>query len=317
MAGDGKLDAARADAPLVRVARGATISGLRRQDAIAGVLFVLPLAIGLLVFELGPFLATVGLSFFVWDIVRPPQWIGVENFVQLCTTDPVYWIAVRNTLAYTVGTVVPGFFVSLLLAVALNQKLKGTSVYRMLFYMPSITSVVAVSAVWALVYNSNFGLINLVLGQLGVPPIAFLGSPDLALPSIIVMSIWRQAGYFMVLFLAGLQGIHEEYYEARKIDGASAWQRFWRVTFPLISPTSFFVIVLKIIWAVQVFDAMFVMTAGGPAYATYPLLMLLYESAFLRLQMGYASAAGTTLFLALFAVTLLQLRLQRRWVHYQ
>jgi len=289
---------------------------LRTQEAIAGWLFVLPVFLGIAIFEFGPFVATLGLSFFDWDIVRQPRFVGLDNFIKLFTNDNLYWTAVRNTVYFAVGTIIPGFFLALLLAVALNQKLKGVSVYRALFYLPTVTSTVAVATVWAFVYNSNFGLLNSLLAYANIPPISWLGDPRLAMPSLMIMSIWKGLGYYMVLFLAGLQGIPEEYYEAAKIDGASAWQRFRNITFPLLSPTSFFVLVLKVITAAQAFDAMYIMTQGGPAYATYPLLLFIYERAFVSLQMGYASAAGTTLFLAIFAVTLWQLQLQRRWVHY-
>lgn len=295
---------------------GAGASRARVQEAVAGWLFVLPVFLGIMVFEFGPFVGTLLLSFFDWDVVQAPRFVGLTNFKKLFFEDALYWTAVGNTVYFAVGTIVPGFFLSLFLAVGLNQRLKGVSIYRTLFYLPSITSIVAVAAVWSFVYNSNFGLINSVLAYANIPPVPWLGHPTWAMPSLIAMAVWKGVGYYMVLFLAGLQSIPEEYYEAAKIDGASAWRRFWHVTFPLLSPTSFFVLVLKVITAVQAFDAMYIMTQGGPAFSTYPLLFLMYEKAFVNLRMGYASAAGATLFLAVFGLTLFQLRLQRRWVHY-
>jgi multiple sugar transport system permease protein len=242
--------------------------------------------------------------------------VGLSNYVRLFTT-PLVWQIFGNTLYYTAVIVPVGAALALGLALALNRGLRGIVVLRSLYFLPVISSTVAVSLVWGWLYNQQFGLINYLLSLVGITGPAWLADTTTAMPSIIIMSIWKGLGYNMVIFLAGLQGIPQELYEAAKIDGAGAWARFRYVTWPLVSPTTFFVVVLSTIAAFQVFDQTYVMTAGGPAYSTTTLALFIYQNAFQWFHMGYAAALSYVLFLAVAAVTLIQFRAQGRFVFYR
>jgi multiple sugar transport system permease protein len=203
------------------------------------------------------------------------------------------------------------------LAVAMNQNLRGIVFYRSIFFLPTITSAVAISLMWSWMYNPQFGVINGILKLIGIKGPKWLAHPDWAMPAIIIMSIWRGLGYNMLLFLAGLQGIPQELQEAAQIDGANAVQRFLHVTFPLLSPTTFMLVVLGIIGGFQVFEYSYVMTNGGPLYSTLTVVLLIYQRAFVTFEMGYASALAYVLFAAILVLTIIQFRLQTRWVHYE
>lgn len=292
------------------------LSRLVNSDAVAGYVLVLPTIIGLMLFSLGPVVASALLSFTRWDGLTAPVWTGIENY-RLLFTDPLFWTALRNTLYYTVGSVVPSIILSLLLAMAVNQKIKGVVVFRTLFFLPVISPPVAIAILWGWLYNSQYGLIDAVLNRLGLSPVQWLSEPSTALPAIMVMSVWSGLGYNMVLFLAGLQGIPQELYEAAKIDGANRWVLFRHVTVPLLSPTTFFILVLSMISAFQLFDYVYIMTSGGPMYSTMSIVLYIYQMAFQNFKMGYASALAYVLFVIIAVVTFIQFRLQRRWVHYE
>jgi multiple sugar transport system permease protein len=294
----------------------AWLSRLVNSDAVAGYVLLLPTLIGLALFSLGPVVASALLSFTRWDGLRAPVWTGTENY-RLLFTDPLFWTALRNTAYYTVGSVVPAIVLSLLLALAVNQKIKGVVFFRTLFFLPVVSPPVAIAILWGWLYNAQYGLINAGLDRLGLPPVQWLAEPSTAMPSIIIMSIWSGLGYNMVLFLAGLQGIPQELYEAAKIDGANRWALFRYVTVPLLSPTTFFILVLSMIGAFQLFDYAYVLTGGGPMYSTLSIVLYIYQMAFQNFKMGYASALAYVLFVIIAAVTFVQFRLQRRWVHYE
>ena len=294
----------------------AWLSRVVNSDAVAGYVLLLPTLIGLALFSLGPVVASALLSFSRWDGLTAPVWTGMENY-RLLFTDPLFWTALRNTAYYTVGSVVPAIVLSLLLALAVNQKIKGVVFFRTLFFLPVVSPPVAIAILWGWLYNAQYGLINAALDRLSLPPVQWLAEPSTAMPSIIIMSIWSGLGYNMVLFLAGLQGIPQELYEAATIDGANRWALFRFVTVPLLSPTTFFNLVLSMIGAFQLFDYVYVLTQGGPMYSTLSIVLYIYQMAFQNFKMGYASALAYVLFVIIAVVTFVQFRLQRRWVHYE
>lgn len=306
--------------PARRTARRRTemswIARLLNNENLIGYLFVAPLICGLLLFTYGPVLAAFGLSFTKGDYISTPKWIGLENYANLLRED-LFWKSLKNTLYYVVGVVPAGMVLSLLLALAMNQKLRGIVIFRTIFFLPSITSSVAISLMWLWIYNPEFGVLNFLLKQFSVKGPAWLSSPTWAMPAIIIMAIWRGLGYNMLIYLAGLQGIPEVYYEAAEIDGAGKLAQFRYITVPLLSPTTFLLLILGLIGAFQVFEYTYVMTGGGPVYATLTLVLHIYNNAFRNFQMGYASALAYVLFFILLGLTLIQFRLQRRWVHYE
>jgi multiple sugar transport system permease protein len=274
-----------------------------------------PVIIAFLVFNLYPMALGLYLSFTKWDILSPPTFIGLSNYADLFKDD-LLWRAVLQTLYYAVASVAGATALSIALALALNQRLKTIGFYRTFFFLPAVTSLVAIAMVWRWIYNTEFGVLNAFLGSLGINPVNWLGDPVLAMPAVILMSIWRSAGFNTVLFLAGLQGVPQEYYEAAEIDGASKWDRFVHITLPLISPTTFFVVVNGLIGSWQVFDQVYILTRGGPLLSTVTVVYLIYSNGFEWYKTGYASAMAYGLFLIIIALTAIQFRLQKRWVFY-
>jgi len=279
------------------------------------VLFLAPSFLGFAVFTLFPVLYSAYLSFVDWNLIRDPVWVGFDNY-RKAFNDPLFWKVMRNTFSYTAGSVPLGMALSLGLAVLLNRKLRGVEILRTLYFLPVVSSGVAVAMVWRWLYEPNFGLINYVLSLVGIDPIGWLTTTEWAMPAIILMSVWKGLGQSMVIFLAGLQSIPRQLYEAAEIDGASRWQQFWDITRPLLSPTTFFVLVISIIGSFQVFSQVYVMTNGGPANSTSTIVYYIYQKGFNEFQMGYASTLSWLLFAVIFAFTLLQMRLQRNWVTY-
>ena len=274
-----------------------------------------PVIIAFLVFNLYPMALGLYLSFTKWDILSPPTFIGFSNWADLFKDD-LLLRAVLQTLYYAVASVAGATALSIALALALNQRLKTIGFYRTFFFLPAVTSLVAIAMVWRWIYNTEFGVLNAFLGSLGINPVNWLGDPVLAMPAVILMSIWRSAGFNTVLFLAGLQGVPQEYYEAAEIDGASKWDRFVHITLPLISPTTFFVVVNGLIGSWQVFDQVYILTRGGPLLSTVTVVYLIYSNGFEWYKTGYAAAMAYGLFLIIIALTAIQFRLQKRWVFY-
>jgi multiple sugar transport system permease protein len=298
-------------------ARRGGFSPLRRQETIAGYLFLLPNILGFLVFSSIPVVATFTISLLDWDLIRAPRFVGIDNYVKLLTDDPVFRKVLFNTAYYVIGTVPAGIVLSLLLALAMNANVRGIAVFRAIFFIPVISASVAVAVMWRWLYNTDFGLINVVLTSVGLKAIPWLSSTTWAMPAVILMAIWKSLGYNMVIFLAGLQSIPAHLHEAAAIDGANGVQRFRHITLPLLAPTTFFVLVISMIGSFQVFDLAFVLTKGGPGDATNTMVMYIYNQAFQFFHMGYAAAIAWVLFAIIFAITLLQHQLQKRWVHYE
>ena len=289
---------------------------LRRRETSAAYGFLLPNLIGFVVFTFLPVLAALVISFTNWDLLTPPAWAGLGNYRQLAT-DPLFRQVLRNTALYVLGTVPLQMALALAVALALNQRIPGQLFFRTAYFMPVVASTVAVALVWRWIFNYDFGLLNSFLYMIGIQdPPNWLGSTRWALVSVIIMSVWQQVGYSMVLFLAGLQGVPQQLYEAAKIDGAGPWARFLFITLPMLSATTFFVLVIGVINSFQVFDQAFIMTQGGPANATNTIVYNIYQNAFQFFKMGYASAMAWVLFAIIFVVTLVQFRLQGRWVNY-
>lgn len=270
-------------------------------------LFLGPSLLHLLLFSIGPILFALWLSFHQWSLVDPARpFVGLENYARLLEDAP-FWRSVLNTALYVLFVPV-AMVVALGLALLVNRRFRGVRFLRTVFFLPYITSFVAISLTWRWMYEPDFGLLNNVLRRVGLGELPWLTSPATALPSLMLMSVWMYAGYMMVIFLAGLQSIPETLYESARIDGANAWQRFRRITLPLLRPTTLFVLVTMVIFMFQVFTAVYVMTEGGPLGATDVIVYHIYRNAWEYLRMGYASAMSWVLFAIVFAITLVQLR---------
>ena len=283
--------------------------GWRRYGVIA--LFLGPSVIGLTAFTLLPILSSLGLSFTDWDLLRPPAFVGLNNYRHLLG-DPEFWRTLRNTVTFLVGYVPLVLTTGLLVAVLLNASIPFRQVFRAMYFVPVVTSWVAVALVWKWLFNPVYGLINSAIGTLGITGPAWLFDPNWAMVAVILTSVWKDTGFVMVIMLAGLQGIPREYYEAASIDGASRPQGLFHITIPLLAPTLIFCLSISLIGAFQVFDQVYVMTEGGPAGATMVLVERVVANAFSYSRMGYASAMSWVLFLLIFVVTVFFYRI-RRW----
>ena len=286
------------------------------REALWGYIFVGPWIVGFLVFTLGPVLASIYLSFTEYSIFSPPEWVGVKNYVELVTRDRLFLMSLYNTVYYTFFSVPLGIIFAFLLAMLLNVKLPGMNFFRTVFYLPAVTSGVAVSLLWMWLFNPQFGLINYLLRSIGLPGPGWLVDPAWSKPAFIMMSVWGVGGT-AVIFLAGLQGVPVSLYEAAVIDGASAWQKFRHVTVPMMTPVIFFNLVMGLIGSFQVFTSAYVMTQGGPQNSTLFYVLYLFRQGFRLLRMGYAAAMAWILFLIVIVLTLIQLRLSGRWVYYE
>lgn len=278
--------------------------------------FVGPGLLGLLLFTATPIMASLGLTLFEWDLLTAPRFVALDNFRRLIQDDS-FWQALGNTLYFIAGYIPLVMVCALGVAIALNQKLRGLVLFRTAFFIPVVSAWVAVALLWKWIFNPRLGLLNYLLSLVGIQGPAWLLDPNWAMPAIIITSVWKDIGFIMIMFLAGLQGISETYYEAAKMDGANAWQRLRHVTLPLLSPTAFFALIISLINSFQVFDQVWIMTAGGPAGATSVLVERIVRNAFSYSRMGYAAAMSWVLFLLVFGVTAMQMKLQKRWVHYE
>jgi multiple sugar transport system permease protein len=273
--------------------------------------FLAPGLGGLLVFTIGPLLASLVLTLFAWDLLTPPRFVGLENFTRMFA-DRTFWAALRHTLAFIAGYVPLVTVLALGLALALNVPRRGIAAIRTMFFLPVVSSWVAVALLWSWLFNPKYGLVNYLLSLLGLAGPGWLFDPSWAMVAIVLTSVWKDLGFVLVLFLAGLQAIPGDYYEAASLDGAGRFQQLRYVTLPLLAPTMFFVTVISLINSFQVFDQVWVMTEGGPAGATSVLVEQVVRHAFSYGEMGYAAAISWVLFALVFGVTLLQFRLQRR-----
>ncbi len=286
------------------------LSGMDRdrlEQAIVGYLFVLPDLIGLLIFVAGPMIMALVISLTDWKLVGEPQFVGLHNY-EIIFKDPKFGASLGRTILYTVSFVPLVYCLSLGMAVLLTRRSRSNNFFRTVYFMPVAMSLVVAGVIWRFMFDPGNGLINELLGAVGLPPSQWTGSVQTAMISVIIVSVWKSAGYFMIILLAGIQDIPTDYTEAAEIDGANRRQIFWHIILPLLKPTSFFVLVILTINALQAFDQIYVMTRGGPAYATYTLLMYTYEKAFREWNFGYAAAMAVALFAMVFVLTLVQVR---------
>jgi len=283
-------------------------------------LFTAPATLSLLLFTLGPVIACFVISFTDWDVMAKPVFVGVENYQRILLEDELFWKSFRNTLYYTSLGVPIGLVGELMLALLLNMRVRGMSVYRTCFYLPSILPAVASSMLWLWIFNPQFGVVNRILTFFGWPGESlptWLSDPKLAMPSLIIMSLWGIGGG-MVIFLAGLQSIDEQLYEAATLDGAGWWAKFWNVTIPQLSPVLFFQLIMAVIGSLQAgFTQAYIMTRGGPANSTLFYVYYIYIKAFNEFQMGYASALAWILFAVILLLTVVMFRVLGRRVYYE
>lgn len=293
--------------------------GLRATDFI-GWLWASPWILGLVLWTLGPMLWSLYLSFTRYNIIRAPVFVGLDNFLRaLQGNDSLFWPSLTRTFTWAAVMVPLSLTGSLLAALLLNQGLRGTAILRTLFFIPSLTPAVALAVLWRWIYQPDFGGLNYVLRQVGVvAPPAWLADQNLAMPSLMVMTLWGGiGGGTMLIFLAGLQGVPQELYEAAEIDGAGRWARFRNVTLPMLTPTIFFNLVIGVIGALRTFTTAFVATGGGPNYSTWFYILHLYQTAFESRELGYASALAWIFFVLVVGLTTVNLRMSRRWVYYE
>ena len=289
-----------------------------RREALEGFLYISPWMFGFLVFALGPMLASLYLSFCNYNMLSAPRFIGIENYVYTLTSDRIFYQSLSRTAIYAAAVVVFGVSGSLLLAVLLNQKIIGTVAFRTMYFLPSLTPIVASALLWQWLLHPDLGLVNTGLWLIGIKGPGWLTTTEWALPSLVIMALWAGlGGGRMIIFLAGLQGVPQELYEAASIDGAGTWAKFRNVTMPMITPTIFFNLVLSVISSFSVFSVAYVATGGGPARATYFYVYHLFNTAFADFSMGQGAALAWIFFLILLVFTGIQFSLQRRWVYYE
>ncbi|MCF8265671.1 MAG: sugar ABC transporter permease [Melioribacteraceae bacterium] len=281
---------------------------MHKKDGINAVFFLTPTVIIFLTFILFPVVFSFYLSFHEWNMFsNEATFVGFDNYTKMFQSEE-FWSVLKNTGIFTFGTVPLNMALSLVVAIALNKKIKGKKFLRTAFFAPVIISPVAAAVIWRWIYDPNYGLLNYGISFLGVGSVNWLNDPTAAMFALIIMSVWKTFGINMVLFSAGLQGIPETYYEAAKIDGAGKWAQFWKITLPLLAPTTFFIMIMSMISSFQVFDLVYVLTSGGPLGSTKVLVFFVYEYAFKFFEMGYASAAAYVLFVILIVLTMIQVR---------
>ena len=295
----------------------AKLSRRRRQEYLAFLGFIAPNFILFAVFTFWPLVYSFLLSFKKWNMIsRIKDLVGLANYARMIGDD-VFWQVSGNTLYLAGGTVFVKLALALALALLLNQRLAGRTIYRAIIFSPTFTTSVAIAMVWSWIFDPFYGLLRVPLNVVGLASPRWLSDVRWTMPAIIIVSIWNGLGYDMVIFLAGLQSIPTDLYEAARVDGASGWRLFRNITFPLLSPTTYFLVVTSIVGSLKTFDIVSVMTGGGPMNSSNVYAYYLYQTAFKSFKAGYASAQAVVLFLVILAITLAQVRLSRRWVHYQ
>ncbi|PLR82551.1 carbohydrate ABC transporter permease [Bacillus sp. V33-4] len=284
----------------------------KKKTAFWVAVFLLPNLIGFLTFIVFPLLSSLAISFTNWDLISTMEFVGIDNYKHLMA-DKEFWAAFTHTVTFIIGYLPLVMIFGLACALLLNRKVKFRAFFRAAYFLPVVTSWVAVSLVWKWLFNPSYGLINYFLSFVGIEGLNWLQDENLAMPAIIITSVWKDIGFVMVLFLGGLQNISTSYYEAAEIDGANSWKKFWNITLPLLTPTTFFVTIISLINSFQVFDQVMIMTEGGPGGATNVLVQNIYNHAFRYFEMGYASAMSWILFIVIFVITLIQMKMQKRW----
>ena len=288
---------------------------MARREAIEGYLFILPWILGFLIFRLGPMLYSLFLSFTDYAARGAPQFIGLDNYTYMFTKDPRFLDSLRSTLAFVVGYLPLNLALGLAIALLMNQRVRGILVFRSIYYLPAVTSGVAVAILWQFVFHKQWGILNAMLALFGIQPIGWLVDPNWVMAAFVIMSVWGVGGS-MIIYLAGLQSIPTELYESAMIDGANGIKKFWHITLPMLTPTIFFVLITGLIGAFQIFESAYIMTGGGPNYATYFFGLNIYFTAFQSLRFAYASTLAWMLFAIIAALTIVVFTTSRRWVFY-
>lgn len=283
----------------------------RNQRSVIPYIFIAPNLVVFSVFMFYPILYAVYISFHSWSLIGTPEFIGTDNYVQMAK-DPQFWRALRNTVVYAAGTVPSSIALGLAVALLLNRNLPFRTLLRSVFFLPVIISGVVTALIAGWIFNESYGIANAILTSVGLDRIHWLSSPTWAMPTVIITTLWIRVGFNMVVYLAGLQSIPRLYYEAAQIDGASGWRQFRDVTWPLLAPTTFFLLVMNVIYSFQAFDLIFVMTGGGPGFSTTLLVVYIFQAAFQTSEMGYASAMGIVLFVLMLVFTIVQWRISRQ-----
>ncbi len=287
------------------------------KDWLWGYGMVAPLVAGLIIFYFYPFVQSIYMSFTKTGAFNRSTWNGITNYVELIG-DKTFWQSLKNTLVYVIMTVPVGILLSIVMAGLLNSKIKGTSFYRTVYFLPSVTMAAAISLVWRWIYNGDYGLLNVILGFLGIKGVSWLTNPNTVMIAIGIVGIWCSCGYNTIILLAGLQGISSNYYEAAAIDGAGPWYVFWKITFPLLSPTIFFVMVTSLINGLKTFDMVYMMVpTSSPVYKeAQTVVMYFYRNAFEYGDKGYASSIAVVMFALIMLITVFQMKFQKKWVIY-
>jgi len=296
-------------------------SGRFWRDTLQAYLFLVPAFVILGTFTFYPFIKAFLISFYKWDMINPvKEFVGLGNYIKLFHDD-LFWLSLWHTVYYVLGSVFPQMVLALFIAVLLNSKIHGRSFYRTSFFLPYITNTVAAAMIFLWIYDRDYGLLNYFLHNIfGLNLIDWLNTPQFSMPAVIILGIWKYLGFDVVIFLAGLQSIDREYYEAAAVDGATAWHRFRHITLPLLSPTTFFVFIISIIGAFKIFDEIYVLWPGGqggPLNSAMTIMIYFYHKAWGEWHMGMASAVADVLFAIIFIITLVQMWLSRKWVFYQ
>ena len=288
---------------------------LAQKDALAGYLFILPAVFGLAVFLIYPIISSFVISTFDWNILSKPVYTGLSNYKNLFT-DEIFLASLTNTIKWVLFYVPLSILVSFVMALAMDMPVRGIGFFRTVFYIPVITPIICVALLFVWIYNKEFGILNYLLSLIGIKPVGWLNESSIAIFSIALMSIWKWAGYNMLILLAALQGIPESLYEAAEMDGVTPLKKVWYIKIPLLKPSFYFIIITSIIDAFQVFSEIYIMTKGGPGYSTYTISYYLWSNAFVYGQMGYACAMAVIMFIIIMTCTLIQNRLLGKNVTY-
>jgi multiple sugar transport system permease protein len=290
---------------------------MRTREALAGYAYLSPWIIGFILFAGGPIIASAYWSFTIYNVLRPPRFVGLDNYIYMFTKDDLFIPSIIRTFYFAALSVPLAMVFSLLVAMLLNQKLIANTLWRTMFFLPTLTPIVAAALLWRWMMNPDVGLLNFLLLQVGIKGPGWLSSIEWVIPSLALVSLWVSVGGSrMIIFLAGLQDVPQELVEAAEIDGAGRWSKFWNVTLPLVTPTVFFNLVLGVIFALRTFDLAFVGTLGGPARASWFISLHIYQNAFVSFDMGMASALAWVFLLILFVLTYLQFKFSGSWVYY-
>lgn len=290
---------------------------IRHKEAISGYLFIMPWLVGLVVFTAGPIIGSLAYSFTKYDLLSPPRFVGLYNYQRMFMEDPRFWVSLRVTGLYLLGMVPSQLILGFVLAILLNQRIKGIALFRTLYYLPAVLPAMASYMLWMWILHDHFGLLNYFLGIFGIPGQSWLLDSRWVIPAIIILGLWGGTGAVMIIFLARLQGISTALYEAARLDGANWLKTFWHITVPAMSPIILFNLIMQIVISFQVFGSAYVVTQGGPGDASLFYVLYLYRNAFQFNKMGYASALSWLLFIMIMLATIFVLKSSKKWVYYE